>query len=329
MKQIQLIRHDRPDRACACIEVDDPGKPGQDQVVVGIRAAAINPADLLIMEDRYPGPVDLPAPVGIEGAGIVLETGPGVAGLSVGDTVMSLARSNWSEKVLLDANQVVKLPGAIELRHAAMLKANPPSAMLMLRDYVDLQPGDWVIQNAANSAVGRHVIRLAASRGLKTVGVVRRAPLVEELKAIGADVVVVDSGKLSEEVRAETGSDAPIRLAIDAVGGEACERLGDCLSDGGKIVNYGFLSGDPCRMTPHQLIIRGLSLEGFWLVGFVRQASRNDIEALYEEMAGLFMDGTLDVPIEASYGLDDIAQALSHAHREARGGKILLTPSGE
>jgi NADPH:quinone reductase-like Zn-dependent oxidoreductase len=130
-------------------------------------------------------------------------------------------------------------------------------------------------------------------------------------------------------VRAETGPNAPIRLAIDAAGGAACERLGDCLSDGGKIVNYGFLSGKPCRVTPHQLIIRGLSLHGFWLVGFMRQAAHHEIEALYQEMAGLFMDGTLDVPIEASYGLDDIAQALAHAHREARGGKILLTPSGD
>ena len=326
MQQIQLLKTGQPDQVCACIEVQDPGPPSEGQIVVAIEAAAINPADLLIMEGRYPGPTELPAAIGIEGAGVVLEIGGGVTGLTPGDKVISLGRSNWSEKVRLDAGQVVKVPNEIDIRHAAMLKANPPSAMLMLRDYVDMEPGDWVIQNAANSAVGRHVIRLARARGLRSIGVVRRETLVAELKAIGADVVVVGEDRLAERVRAEAGIDARIRLAIDAIGGKSCENLADCLSDGGTVVNYGFLSGESCSITPHQLIIHGLSLHGFWLVGFMREASRGEIEALYGEMAELFMNGTLDVPIEASYGLADISEALAHAMRQERSGKILLSP---
>ena len=122
----------------------------------------------------------------------------------------------------------------------------------MLRDYVDLEPGDWVIQNAANSAVGRHVIRFCHARGVHTANVVRRESLREELTAIGGDVVAVDGDDLAGRVRAEAGADARIRLAIDAVGGPACQHLADCLSDGGTVVNYGFLSGDPCMITPHQ-----------------------------------------------------------------------------
>ena len=328
MKQIQLLRHARPDEACACVEVEEVGAPGPDEVVVEIQAAAINPADLLTFEGRYPGPGELPAPVGIEGAGVVREAGAEVTGLAPGDKVMSMARANWAERIRLPAAQVVRLPAEIDIRQAAMLKANPPSAHLMLRDYIDLEAGDWVIQNAANSAVGRHVIRFAKARGLRTVNIVRRGALIPELEALGADVVLVGGDDLARRVRERTGAEAPIRLAIDAVGGTACERLADCLSDQGVVVNYGFLSGEACRITPMHLIVRGLTLKGFWLYGVMRSAAPAEIQALYDEMAAAFIDGTLEVPIEAEYGLDEIAKALAHAHREGRGGKVLLTPAG-
>jgi trans-2-enoyl-CoA reductase len=325
MKQIQLLGHGRPQDVCACVEVAEVGPPAAREVVVALEAAAINPADLLIMEGRYPGPSEFPAPMGIEGAGRILEVGAAVEGLSPGDLVMSLARSNWAERLRLAADQVIKLPGDLAVEHAAMLKANPPSAYLMLRDYQSLEPGDWVIQNAANSAVGRHVIRLARARGLHSINVVRREALVDELAEAGGDVVVVDGPDLATAVHAAAGSDAAIKLGIDAIGGQACARLADCLSDTATLVNYGFLSGEPCSISPHHLIVNGITLKGFWLVNFFRGATRSEVEKLYGEMAGLFKDGTLDVPIEARYGLADVKQALAHAGRESRGGKILLS----
>ncbi len=329
MKAIQLLRHARPDEACACVEVDDVGAPGEGEVVVEIRASAINPADLLIMEGRYPGPEELPAPMGIEGTGRVTAVGAGVDHLKVGDKVMSLGRANWAERIKAPADRVVKLPDAIDFTPAAMLKANPPSAHFMLTDYAELKPGDWVAQNAANSAVGRHVIRLAKARGLHSVNIVRRRELVEELKAQGADVVVVDGEDVGARVRAEIGAEAPVRLGIDAAGGPLCQRLADCLSDGGTVVNYGFLSGEPCMITPHQAIIHDITLKGFWLMRKMQTLTREEIESLYAKMAGYFMDGTLEVPVEASYGLDQAKAALAHAFQAGRGGKILFTPTSE
>ncbi|HSM19181.1 MAG TPA: 2-enoyl thioester reductase domain-containing protein, partial [Hyphomicrobiales bacterium] len=291
MKAVRLNGNGRPEEVCECVETDAPGEPGEGEVVLEIMASAINPADLLIFEGRYPGPAEFPAFVGIEGAGRVVKVGAGVTGLEEGDHVISLGRANWAQQVKADAAQFIRIPKDLDFRQAAMLKANPPTAHLMLRDYVDLQPGDWVIQNAANSAVGRHVIRLAGARGLKTVNVVRRPEPAEELKALGGDVVLVDGPDLAERVRSETGADAPIRLAIDAVCGKACLRLADCLSDGGTVVNYGFLSGEPCMITPHHAIIHGISLTGFWLVVYMRKTPRPELESMYEEMARSFMDG--------------------------------------
>ena len=197
------------------------------------------------------------------------------------------------------------------------------------RRHVDLVDGDWVIQDAANSGVGRHVIRLARARGLHSVNIVRRESLVDELKAHGADVVVVDGDHLAERVREEAGAEAPIRLGIDAVGGTPCQRLASCLSDGGMVVNYGFLSGEPCMITPHQAIIHDITLKGFWLMRKMQGLSREEIGALYAEMAAAFMDGTLEVPVEGSYGLADAKAALAHAWKSGRDGKVVLTPTSD
>jgi NADPH:quinone reductase-like Zn-dependent oxidoreductase len=328
MLRVDLFEHGRPDKVCRCVKVEDPGAPDDDEVIVEIAASAINPADLLIMEGRYPGPEQLPAPMGIEGAGRLVEVGAAVKGLRPGDKVISLARSNWAERVRVKAQQVIKLPDALSLQDAAMLKANPPSAYLMLNDYVALEPGDWVIQNAANSAVGRHVIRLARARGLHSANIVRRDSLIPELEAFGADAVLVDGEGLAERLRARIGDEAKVRLAIDAIGGAATLRLADCLTDGGTVVNYGFLSGEPCMITPHQTIVHDITLKGFWLMRFMRAAARGDIEALYDKMARHFIDGTLAVPIAASYQLSDIESALAHAMEPGRHGKVLVTPVG-
>lgn len=325
MRQIVQTGHGQPDQVVRCVKVDDPPEPQGNLVTVTIRAAAINPADLLILEGRYPGPTEFPAPIGIEGAGEVVATGPDVSGLSVGDRVMSLGRANWADKVQADAAQFIKLPDRLDWADAAQIKANPPSAHLMLQTYVELNKGDWVIQNAANSAVGRHVIRLSRARGYRTVNVVRRESLVSELEELGADLALVDGDDLAARVRGEIG-DANLPLAIDAIGGSACMRLADCLSDGGTVVNYGFLSGDPCMITPHQTVVRGITLTGFWLVGFMRSSPRSEIEAMYQTMARHFMDGDLVVPVEAEYGLDEIDKAVAHAHRQYRAGKVLLRP---
>jgi len=296
MKAIQLQRYGSPETTCACIEIDEPTGPAAGEVHVQIKASAINPADLLIFEDRYPGPETLPAFVGIEGAGQVIAVGDGVDELKVGDHVMSLARANWAEQVSGPVEQFIPIPSDLAWQDAAQLKANPPSAELMLSQYESLQAGDWVIQNAANSAVGRHVISFCKARGIKSINVVRRQELVPELKALGADMVVVDSDALEDQVRGEIGADAAVKLGIDALGGSATARLADCLSNSGTVVNYGFLSGEPCQMTPTQ------------------------------RMSQAFINGDISVPVEAEYKLTEIEKALEHANRPQRNGKVLLVP---
>src|SRR5262249_47615381 len=156
------------------------------------------------------------------------------------------------------------VPADIDLQQAAMLRINPPTALLLLTDVVELKPGDWVIQNVANSAVGRLLIRLARQRGLRTMNVVRRADVLDELRTLGADGWAIHGPDLAETVKARTGG-APIRLGIDAVSGRATARLSACLAEGAVVCNYGSMSGEDPVMSRAGLIGGGQTLVGFIL----------------------------------------------------------------
>src|SRR5258706_11450371 len=162
----------------------------------------------------------VPAGIGAECVGRVAAVGAGVSHVKPGDRVINLQRENWTQKRRVKGDDVIPVPAKMDVRQAAMLRINPPTALLLLTDIVALKPGDWVIQNVANSAVGRTVITLAQQRGLKTINVVRRDSLFAELKALGADACVVDGPDIAEHVRAQTKGGA-VRLALDAVSGRA------------------------------------------------------------------------------------------------------------
>src|SRR3954463_792027 len=165
---------------------------GPGEVVVKMSAAPINPADLNSIEGKYPIKQPLPATPGMEGAGVVTEIGSDVRNLAVGtQVILPHSFGTWREVAVITADKLVAVPAEIEPVQAAMLKVNPITAWRMIHDFVSLRRGDWLIQNAANSGAGQCVIQIARELGFKTVNVVRRAELVEELRSLGGDVVLV------------------------------------------------------------------------------------------------------------------------------------------
>ena len=325
MKTARLSAIGPADKTVQCVEVPDPGNPGTGEVLVDMVACSINPADILLIEGNYATKPTPPCGLGIEGAGTVAAVGTGVDHLKVGDKVMSLGRTNWTQRIRDKAQAFVLLPEEIDLAQAAMLKVNVATAHLMLTRYMALGRGDWVIQNVANSGVGVDLIRLARADGIRTVNVVRRAELVGDLKQMGADVVVVDGPDLARRVEHETGG-ATIRLGIDAVAGSATGRLAQCLAEGGTLINYGLMSGEPIQVDAFQFVFRDIHLVGFWLAKVMRAMSFDEIQSMYGALAARLVDGTIHVAVEASYPLERIAEAMAHAKRESRGGKVQLRP---
>ena len=327
MKSAELTAIGPAEEVVRCIDVPDPGAPGTGEVLVDIVACSVNPADILFIEGNYADKPETPCPLGIEGAGTVRAVGSDVADLKVGDKVMSLARTNWVQQIRDKAESFIRLPAEVDLAQAAMLKVNVATAYLLLTSYVPLSKGDWVIQDAANSGVGVDLIRLAHAEGIRTVNVVRRAELIEPLRKLGADVVVVDGPDLANRIAKETDG-AFIKLGIDAVGGSAIGRLTDCVGEGGTVVNYGLLSGEDCRINAFHFVFRDIKLVGFWLAKVMRESSFSEIQKMYERLGARLLDGTIHVDIEASYPLERLSDAIAHAKRESRGGKVQLRPNG-
>jgi trans-2-enoyl-CoA reductase len=311
-----------PEKVLKIVEEDVP-EPRAGEVLVRVEASPINPADLNIIEGKYPKRPELPAVAGMEGAGRIVSIGPEVPGLNVGDSVLVHGSGAWREYITLPASGVYVIPSDIPIIQAAMLKINPPTAWRMLHDFVKLQPGDWVLQNAANSAVGRAVIVMAKAMGVQTVNVVRRPELIPELRALGADHVFVESGDLVEQIGDVVGFE-PVPLAFNCVGGESALRLANALSRRGVLVTYGAMGRQPMRIPNGLLIFKNLVWTGFWITAWYKHASQDQITEMFDSIHPLLASGALKVPVAAIYPLDDFPKAIQHASAEARGGKILF-----
>ena len=327
MKRVDIDRYGAPEEVARCVDAVDVGAPAAGEVVFDVLYFPINPADIGFCRGTYRLRPSLPATPGAECVGRVHAVGAGVTHVKPGDLVINLQRENWAQQRRVKAEDVILVAEGTDLQQAAMLRINPPTALLLLSDFVALKPGDWIIQNVANSAVGRLVIRLALALGVRTMNVVRRDALFGELKTLGADACVVDGPDLAERVRAANGG-APIRLALDAVSGPATARLSGCLAEGGVVVNYGSMSGQDPVMSRAGLSGGGQKLMGFILGRGLATRTLDQVRALYGELGRQVKDGYLSAPVERIYPIEEIAAALAHAQRGERSGKILVAPNG-
>ncbi|HEY5992038.1 MAG TPA: 2-enoyl thioester reductase domain-containing protein [Candidatus Udaeobacter sp.] len=298
--------------------------PGTGEAVVKMRAAPINPADLNQIEGKYPVRRELPATPGFEGAGVVVDLGAKVTNIAVGDLVILPHNvGTWRDAVVVKAEDLVVVPAGIEPVDAAMLKINPMTAWRLLHDYVDLQKGDWLIQNAANSAAGRDVIQIAGELGYKTVNVVRRAELIDELRAEGGDVVLVDGENLRDEVKGATGG-APIRLGLNAVGGESALRLANCLAPGSTLVTFGAMSLHPLKIPNGLLIFKDLRFRGIWINKWYDNATKEQRMEAFRPLFEMAKRGLLKTKVEKAYPLSEAKVAVVHAAQGKRSGKIIF-----
>src|SRR6266404_5014147 len=279
MKKIEITAYGAPEAVASCIEVPDVGVPGPGEVVFDVVAFPINPADVSFCRGSYRLRPELPASPGAECVGRVATVGAGVTQIRPGDLVLNMQRENWVQRRRIRAEDAIPIPSGLDLAQAAMLRINPATALLLLEDHVALTPGDWVIQDVANSAVGRHLIVLAKARGIRTINVVRRDDVAAELRDLGADVVLKDGPDLADRARAAVAG-APIRLGIDAVSGEATKRIGDCVAEGGVVVSYGSMTGEDPTMSRAAVNMRGVNLTGFNLGRGLAKRTHEQVRAI-------------------------------------------------
>ncbi|MBK6599652.1 MAG: zinc-dependent alcohol dehydrogenase family protein [Proteobacteria bacterium] len=308
--------------------IDVPAEvPGAGEVIIRMEAAAMHIADLRTIQGVPPFAMPLPRSPGFEGIGRIIRVGEGVAASRIGERVFApLASGTFREEVRCAAEACIPAPegDAIQL---SLMMVNGATAAVILEDYAKFERGDWLIQNAANSSCGRYLIRLAGLAGVKTVNVVRRPELVDEIRALGADIVLVDGPDLAQRVAAATGG-APIKLGIDAVAGAATQRIAECLAPGSTVLSYGSMTNTRCELDFYLMFRNDIRLEG---MSFARQFQKlrqpAEVRALYAKLADLMARGVLVAKIAGVYPLDRIVEACARAALTGneRDGKVIIT----
>jgi len=325
MKTLTLRLHQfgAVDQAMRLEEIDLP--PLQPhEIRLEMKAAPINPADLNTIEGKYPIQGDPPLTIGHEGVGVIIEAGDQVNYAAVGDHAIVYAKPGaWCTIRQVDASTVVPIPKEIPFGQAAMLTVNPPTAWLMLHQFVSLKSGDWVVQNAANSVVGRWAIHICAHLGIKSMNVVRREELFDSLLQDGASEVITDHERFSKTILDKIGSDK-IQLALNAVGGRNAAELAKTLAHEGIHVTYGAMGKEPLQISNALLIFKGIQFRGFWLTNWYKHAEYSDVKRMFDQLSEIFMRRKIEIPIAQTYGLDDFQNAINHAGQGARGGKIMF-----
>src|ERR1700722_3002711 len=318
MKTIQLKAYGSPIDNVGIVEIDEIGRINDDEVVIKVLYSPVNPSDLLLMQGTYPIQPKLPSVIGGEGVGRVVSVGTAVTTVKSGDIVtIPFGTFAWSEKVVAKAAQLIVLPANVDLQQAAMLSINPPTAVLLLEEFVSLNAGEWIVLNAANASVSHAIISVAKSRGMKTLGIVRRKEAVDIALKAGADVVLVDDENVVGEAKKATNN-AEIKLGLDAVGGKATNTIAQILGNEGRLVTYAMMSREPINVSQIGLIFRRIQIHGFFMyLPYYLPKLKNAIR----QSVRLLEQGKLNVPIAKIYSPENVKEAIQHT---IQGGKVLL-----
>lgn len=329
MKAIRYVRFGVPEQVLEVVDLPLP-EPGPGQVRIRLEASPCHIADLkhirgLPWFDQYTPP----HVAGYEGVGRISALGAGVEGWREGERVFLPVRFGaWQEESLAEAARLWRAPERLDAAQLALVPINFSTAWLMLREIVRLEPGDWVLQNAANSNVGYYLVRLCRRWGLRTINVVRRPEPLAALAAIGGDLNLLDGEDLAQRVRPALGT-GRLRLAIDAIAGDAPTRLGRCFGpEGGTIASYGLLSGEPCRIPQEMLMLGAVTLTGFYAARTLRQIGPQAVAAMQAGILQQLEEDPPQAPIAGIYRFDEIRAAVAHEARTgaAREGKIVIVP---
>jgi NADPH:quinone reductase-like Zn-dependent oxidoreductase len=304
------------------IETFDTPPLENDEVLLAIHAAPINPADLNFIEGTYGIKPTMPAQAGMECAATVIESRSGK--FSPGDQVIPNERIGaWATHIVTTGENLIRIPVGIDPLQAAMLKVNPATAWLLLHHFENLREGDWVALNAANSGVGQCVIQLAAALGIRTLCFLRNEELAAELISLGAGAVFGDSPEGYEQAREMLGGGKP-KLAFNAVGGDSALRLLKLLANGGTHITYGAMGRKPLTIPNGPLIFGDIRFRGLWVSGWMEKSPREEVEAIYAELAGRLLAGTLRQAVDCVFPLENYREALARLDAADRHGKILF-----
>ncbi|MFE1664122.1 zinc-binding dehydrogenase [Microbacterium sp. P02] len=300
-------------------------QPGPGEVRVRTVLATIHNHDLWTVRGTYGFVPDLPARAGTEAVGVVDALGPDVTGLEIGQRVAGGAFGAWAEYFTAKAAGLIPVPDSLSDEVAAQLVSMPFSAVSLVHS-LDLHEGDWLVQNAANGAVGRMVAQIAAARGFHVIGLVRREEGVTELAEQGiGNIVATDADDWRDQVDALTGG-APIIAGVDSVGGSSSQDVLSLIAEDGTLVVFGAMQSPVMEIRSGDVIFKQVTIKGFWGSKVSKNLDAATRGALFSQLMGHVLAGELTLPVAGIYGFDDIHDAVLASQTAGRVGKVLLRP---
>jgi len=196
----------------------------------------------------------------------------------------------------------------------------------MLLEFLQVEKGQWIMQNAAYGAIGKALAMLAKARGVHCLNLVRRDDGVAEMQALGIDhTVSTAQPDWMAQVRAQLG-EGGAAAAVDSVGGKASGELVSLLGENGTLVSFGSMTGEPMQIGSGDVIFKQATVKGFWGSKVSQAMAAADKRRLVGELLQLAAGGGLSLPVDAEFALEDIADAARASQVPGRQGKVLLRP---
>ncbi|WP_367104827.1 zinc-binding dehydrogenase [uncultured Psychrobacter sp.] len=326
MRTANYNKFGKPSEVLSVSDTPTP-EPKDNEVRIKTILSSIHNHDLVTIKGEYGNKPDLPATGGSEAVGTIDALGSDVKGFEKGQrVVVSGVQGTWAEYFIAPAQSLIPIPDAIDDEIAAQLIAMPMSALLLI-EFLNIEPGQWIIQNAANGAVGESMAMLAAERNINTINLVRSKESEQELIDLGIteNNVITDNDDWKDQVKKIVG-DAKISGAVDAVGGRSGGDLVSLLGKHGVMAALGGMSGKPLTLNPSDLIFNLSQVKGFWAGDMMQDMSKDKMQRLTQELIESAANGKLNLPTGGVYDLDDIQKAVSDDVQSDKKGKILIKP---
>ena len=317
-----------PADVLATTEIPDPPPPEPGQVQIKVRAFPIHPGDLAGINLVPPAPGERAVP-GLEATGVVVAVGPGVSTPAVGTRVTVFPNpGSWAQRINVPAELAVTVPDSVSDDIAAQMVCNPLTALLLYRaaqQHFSVGFDGFVVNNAANSSVGRLFTAGAQLHQIATISVVRSAARAQELAERYPNVPVIstDNPDWVEQVRT-VADGRPIPVALDPIGGTIAADLISLLSAGGTLITYGQVAQENIPLHASALLggeigLRGLTI-GRWLTGTAPERRASDIASA----RALATSQPAEFDVAGAYSLDQITDAVQHVNRPGKIGTVIV-----
>ncbi|HZI64409.1 MAG TPA: NAD(P)H-quinone oxidoreductase, partial [Thermoanaerobaculia bacterium] len=299
-------------------------RPRPGEVLIGVHAAGLNHADLLQLRGLYPPPAGESDVLGLECAGIILETGDGGAGFHAGERVMALlAGGGQAERVAAPAGQVMRLPAELNFEEGAAVPEAGLTAWTNLVAEGGLRAGETVLITGATGGMGTMAVMVAKALGARVLAAGREQARLEALRPLGADGLCVLGDGLREQVRSLIGG-AGVDLVLDLVGGRHTSDALGCLRPRGRLVLVGLLAGRRAEVDLDRILTRRLTMVGSVLRPRPREEKARLVAAFADFALPLLASGKLRAVVDRVFPFEQVAPAYALLAAGGAAGKIVL-----